>query len=300
MASTAHADTNENKRFPDGFRILQGEREYITYPERSSVRVWPSGEAYYYGGHWHSAVEILLCTKGEIIYETQTRGYHVTEGQILILPPDHYHAMTIPENSYRYLFLFEPDVLNSMRDMPLLSELFTAPIYLSEDPELQKQAAEILLKVADCYQARETMWNMRCNAYFIELFVLICNHQTNMNKTRRSETSTAVDPELMNTVLTYITQNYKEDITLEKVADFTGFSKFYFSRMFNSYTGCSFIDYLNHKRISVADYLLVHTNKPVTEVSTEAGFGSIATFNRVFKSIHGCSPTRFRKIYGDY
>ena len=35
------------------------------------------------------------------------------------------------------------------------------------------------------------------------------------------------------------------------------------------------------------------------DVTLSAGFGSIATFNRVFRESRGCTPSRYREIYGD-
>ena len=35
-------DNASRSRFPDGFRILQGKQEYVTYIDHSSVRVWYS------------------------------------------------------------------------------------------------------------------------------------------------------------------------------------------------------------------------------------------------------------------
>lgn len=300
MARTKDNPDGENKRFPDGFRILQGAQEYITYPMHSSVRIWPSGDAYYYADHWHSAVEILLCTKGEIIYMTDGHVYHVSAGQILILPSECRHAMTIPENSFRYLFLFEPDALINMRDFPEIAGWFREPVYLCDEPDLQKDIAEILMETVGCYDRKEPLWNTECYSCLFRIFVLLGKYFMRDEHSDRLQPGRTTDPELMNSVMTYIDRNYKGDLSLEQVAEFSGFSKYYFSRMFNAYTGCTFVEYLNRKRMSVADYLLINTDKPVSEVAEEAGFGSVATFNRIFKNMHGCSPSRFRSIYGEY
>jgi len=36
---------------------------------------------------------------------------------------------------------------------------------------------------------------------------------------------------------------------------------------------------------------------PVTQVALQCGFNSIATFNRVFREMRGCTPTQYRVIY---
>ena len=42
--------------------------------------------------------------------------------------------------------------------------------------------------------------------------------------------------------------------------------------------------------------LLADMDVPVTEVALRSGFGSIATFNRVFKQYEGVTPTQYRKL----
>ena len=40
MQNKAPAEAMSRSRFPDGFRILKGNQEYVTYIEHSSLRVW--------------------------------------------------------------------------------------------------------------------------------------------------------------------------------------------------------------------------------------------------------------------
>ena len=84
------------------------------------------------------------------------------------------------------------------------------------------------------------------------------------------------------------------------MAGFAGFSRYYFSRSFKKQTGYSFKDYLCQKRLQVAMDLLIRSNTPMREIAIESGFGSVATFNRVFREKKGCTPTQYRAIYGTY
>ena len=101
-------------RFPDGFRIMQGRREYVTYVEHSSVRVWYSDVARYYESHFHSAVEIIVPLKGEVCYNLLDGSYRVQAGEVLIVPPNCSHDLNMGENCSRYLLLFEPTSIFSM------------------------------------------------------------------------------------------------------------------------------------------------------------------------------------------
>ena len=76
----------ENKRYEDGFRVLQGKREFVTYPEDSSFRLWFSDIPWRYDYHLHSAVEIVLTLEGWVDYMVDSQVYRVEKDQILIIP----------------------------------------------------------------------------------------------------------------------------------------------------------------------------------------------------------------------
>ena len=90
-----------------------------------------------------------------------------------------------------------------------------------------------------------------------------------------------------------------DDVTLDSLAAYAGFSRYTLSRMFRQHTGQTFTQYLNRRRVSMAEELLSGTRLPVTQVALQCGFNSIATFNRVFREVKGCTPTQYRVIYGD-
>ena len=75
-----------------------------------------------------------------------------------------------------------------------------------------------------------------------------------------------------------------------------GYSKYHFSRLFSEYTKETFCDYLNLRRIKAAEELLLNDSLSVTEIAMQSGFSSIATFNRLFRSLKGCSPSEYRKL----
>lgn len=286
-------------RFPDGFRIMQGRREYVTYVERSSVRVWYSDVARYYESHFHSAVEIIVPLKGEVCYNLLDGSYRVQAGEVLIVPPNCSHDLNMGENCARYLLLFEPTSIFSMRDMPLIDELLQQPIYLTAASPLTSSVRALLLQAVECYERRAPMWNSMCYAYLMQMYVLI--GQDYLSRSLREEpVEHRVDTEIVDSARLYVEQNYMRDIDLSDVAAFSGFSKYYFSRMFKQQLGISFSEYLRQKRVGVAEERLIHSDQSIQDIAVSAGFGSIATFNRVFKEAKNCTPSRYREIYSDF
>jgi len=299
MENKANAEVMTRSRFPDGFRILKGKQEYVTYIEHSSLRIWYSETPWSFDSHYHSAVEIIVPLKGEVIYKVDESTYRVQSNEVLIVPPNWVHSLEMHEGSARYLLLFEPDSIFGMRDMQLIEKLLKAPIYLTGQSEAQESIRALLLQTVSCYERREFLWNTLCYSYLLQMYARL--GQFNMSREQRQIElkSQLIDPEIVDSARLYIDQNYMRDISLSDVSSFTGFSKCYFSRVFKQQLGMSFSEYLRRKRITMAEELLIHSRQPIQEIAMRAGFGSVATFNRVFRDAKRCTPSRFREIYGD-
>ena len=287
-------------RYEDGFRVMQGKREYVTYPDDSSLRIWYSDIPWRYEAHDHSAVEICLTLEGTVDYIIQDTIYHVRKGEVLIIPPETPHSLNMGEGSSRYLFLFEPDMVFAMRDIKAMIQQFNRTFYLHDGSDAHIRIRETLLKAHAVYDRGEVMWNTACYGYILRIFAVLGQHYLLNTRTRQRETARSVDSEVITAAMGYINTHFREDLTLDDVAAFAGFSRFYISRSFKKQTGYSFKDYLCQKRLQVAMDLLIRSNTPMREVAIESGFGSVATFNRVFREKKGCTPTQYRAIYGAY
>ena len=144
------------------------------------------------------------------------------------------------------------------------------------------------------------MWNTVCYSCILRVYATLGQRYLSGVRLRNADGTRNVDSEVITAAMTYINNHYREDLCLEDVAKFSGFSRYYFSRSFKKQTGYSFKDYLCQKRLQVAMDMLIRTNRPMRDVAMESGFGSVATFNRVFRENKGCTPTQYRAIYGTY
>jgi AraC-like DNA-binding protein/mannose-6-phosphate isomerase-like protein (cupin superfamily) len=287
-------------RYEDGFRVLQGKREYVTYLDDSSIRIWYSDVPWRYENHDHSAVEILLTVEGMVTYMVEDTVYQVRKGEILIVPPDTPHSLYMEEGSSRYLFLFEPDAIMTMRDIKSMAMYFNKPFHLRDGSDAHVRIRELLLRMRDAYEKREIMWNTACYSCILRIYATLGQQYLSGIRPRTEDGVRNMDSEVITAVMTYIDNHYREELSLEDVAQFAGFSRYYFSRSFKRQTGYSFKDYLCQKRLQVAMDLLIRTNRSMRDVAIDSGFGSVATFNRVFREKKGCTPTQYRAIYGTY
>ncbi|OMF28163.1 MULTISPECIES: response regulator [unclassified Paenibacillus] len=96
----------------------------------------------------------------------------------------------------------------------------------------------------------------------------------------------------------YIHCNYRDDLTLTQMAEYTNLSISHFSVQFKRYTGETLISYINRTRVEKAKELLRTTNDKLLFISEKVGFSSQPYFIRVFKSITGMLPNEYRKSWG--
>lgn len=299
MAKKQTARSAGRSRFPDGLRILQGTQEYITYIEHSSIRIWESDVEAHFDEHTHSAIEVILLYQGTAIYQFENEEeYRVGPGEILIIPSGKPHELTERGDVHRYLLLFEPNPLVNLRDMHKINSMMQKPIFLSDHSELHEQVSELLMKVIACYEQREPLWNTQCYSYLMQMYALLGRGYLRASVSTHLGEGRSIDSAIMNSAITYINEHYMDAISLEDVALFAGFSKYYFSRVFKQFSSLSFSEYLTRKRLNVAIDLLVRTNTPVKEIARLSGFGSVATFNRIFRERKNCTPSQYRAIYG--
>ncbi len=95
-------------------------------------------------------------------------------------------------------------------------------------------------------------------------------------------------------VLTYLQENYFQDISLQSVAEQFGVHKVYLARTFKAETGETLNEYLNKIRLEKAKLLLSMTEDTAQDISYTVGFNSTQSFYNVFKKYAGCSPTEYR------
>lgn len=92
----------------------------------------------------------------------------------------------------------------------------------------------------------------------------------------------------------YISAHYKEDISLQSVAEEMNYSDAYFCKIFKQCFDKSFIVYLTEYRISQAKKLLSDVRINVKDVSTDVGYRDSNYFAKVFKRAVGSTPTEYR------
>ena len=291
----------ERDLFASGFRVKQGDHEFVTYPENTSIRIWHSTTPDEYEMHFHSAVEVILPLAGCIRARAGDEDYEVQAGEIMVIPAGCCHGFRMEAGGERELLLYEPNGAFTLKEFSAFRQLMVKPIYLTLDYPCRERVREKFFEIINIHRSGTLLRNMHNYALLLEIYAILGeNYLTSsasaaeLNALQRQMSG----EDSFNRALDFLNKNYMDDVSLDSLAAYAGFSRYTLSRMFRQHTGYTFTQYLSNRRVDMAMELLAGTRMPVTQVALQCGFNSIATFNRVFREVRGCTPTQYRVIYG--
>ncbi|MFJ7727925.1 AraC family transcriptional regulator [Neobacillus sp. NPDC097160] len=97
-------------------------------------------------------------------------------------------------------------------------------------------------------------------------------------------------------IASWINLHFAEKISLDRISSELNLSKYYISHVFKEVTGFTVMEYVMGCRLNQVKFLLeVEPNLSLAEVSSAAGFESVAHFSRFFKEKVGVTPSHYRK-----
>lgn len=106
------------------------------------------------------------------------------------------------------------------------------------------------------------------------------------------------DDKIVKKIISYIEAHLDDDISLESIADSLHYSKFYLARTFSEQTESTIGKYIQRRRLALAAWKLVETNKPIVEIAYEAHYNSQQAFTLAFRRLYLCTPQVYRRRGG--
>ncbi len=92
----------------------------------------------------------------------------------------------------------------------------------------------------------------------------------------------------------FIQEHLDDDLPLERLARVAHFSPYHFHRIFKAIVGEGVHEHVRRLRLETAARLLCATDRPITQVAFDAGYGTHEAFTRAFRQVFGVSPSEFR------
>lgn len=261
--------------------------------------------------HWHKEIEMIYVTKGLVNIGYDNQLFQVQEGEVFIFGSGESHYFLASPGSTRIVYQFDLAVFQITNVNQFNQKKITSLFEQAENfsrfwgKELEDEMRSILEKLFEEVQQKETGYEYAIMRFLYQLLMLYYRDIPQKSKTLKEgnfveSTHQKQTLERLNDVFIYIENHFQDVITLDDIANYIGFSPYYFSRFFKKNTGQNFSQFLTEYRLNQAKYILSHENIPMIEVAERSGFNSVKTFHHVFKEHMGISPLKYHKtIYGN-
>lgn len=97
----------------------------------------------------------------------------------------------------------------------------------------------------------------------------------------------------------FIEDHIKEDITIEEIANQSGYSLYHFCRVFSLCKGISVMEYMRGRRLALATTELLN-NRKIIDIAFDYGFETPSGFAKAFRKAYGYSPTQYMMRLAQY
>jgi AraC-like DNA-binding protein len=253
--------------------------------------------------HCHEELEVVYADCGHCRYTVSGKDIDLRFGDILVMMPWVLHSfqLTDPKDYFiasTYLISLNMvntsavDICSSRYFSPMLDGSCSDYCVISMENEHHHEFKEIVDGMFHVYLDHVDFFEIKLKSLISDLLYRLLAYGLIEMYDKPIEGS---DVRTVRRVVDYISENYRETITLGKLADLVSMSETGLSRLFRSITGLSCIDYVIEYRMSKAMSMVRFTDKPIIEIAYEVGFNNISYFNRTFKKHFHQTPSQCRK-----
>lgn len=245
----------------------------------------------YIASHWHNSLEIIFPIFGTVKINDNGNIVNVSDPDFYIINSRHVHSFHMGEGKETYLggcLRIDYEFLKGLTKK--IEEIEFVQI---ESKQVMSYCRKLLFEMF-----RENEKNLPFkNVYVESQLLLLLYHLFKYIKVGKPYLlSEDKQNKRIADIVKYIEDNYKEDLSIEMIANHFGLSSGYLTKQFKDRLGKAPKEYLLSYRLKMAERDLIESDDAIIDIAWNHGFASINSFYSQFKKKYGVSPARYRKL----
>lgn len=268
---------------------------YVTY---GTLSYYPDYSAV---SHWHKDLEFIIVKKGRMTYNVNGELIELTKDNgIMVNSRQLHYGFSAEHNECEYIcILLSPELLQGnewfyRNYIEYITENSNCP-YLCLDRSNWTES--ILNAIEKLYHSFVTA-HAKSLPYFesMEAFILIMKIlYENLDFQIPQGTTDSSELTSLRSMMTYIEDHYMEHMTLADIAFSGACCKSRCSLLFKKYLRDTPITYTTKLRLRKSLSALLNSDKSITVIAYEYGFGGASYYCETFKKYYGCSPLMYKR-----
>ena len=251
--------------------------------------------------HWHEEMEFIVVKKGRGLVTLDRESRLLEAGQAVIVLPGQLHGIRqYQQERMEYeniIFRLEmllpkegdvcgPKFLEPYRDGKLLY-----PAWIDGSALYHEEMLECIRKMDELSEQRPRGYPLAVKGWLFQFFFLMFSRV----EPTLAEEGREKSLDKMKRILRRIEVDYGKPLSIEEMAEFSGFSESHFMKFFKNHMGVPFVSYLNDYRLTMAARALAEGQEDVLTIAMDAGFPNVSYFNRLFRRQYQMTPGELRR-----
>lgn len=216
-----------------------------------------------------------------------TQTFSIKSGQGFMLFPGQICTYVADQNlPWEYTWV-EFDGLRARETVEVAGLSKDHPVYRASSKDLRQLMMQEMLYIAE--NPEESPLHLIGHLY------LFLDYFTRSATSARARRTDRIRDFYIKEALSFIEQNFQNNISVEDIASFCGLNRSYFGKIFHDTIGKAPQEFLMNYRMAKATELLKLTKLSIADVGNAVGYPNQLHFSRAFKHIYGISPREWRK-----
>ncbi|WP_400243670.1 AraC family transcriptional regulator [Niallia sp. JL1B1071] len=252
------------------------------------------------GTHQHSSCEIMYVTTGSCEITVNNQKLLLKEKEFIFLDSFIPHTLLVNQQCtlLNIEFLVGTDIndfdleplKNASESYQEISSIKPVFIVSNDSRSLGYAIKDLINLMTTAHSNTSSEFTFLTNILFqrmiLELFHALATEKS------------AKGMHYINKAIAFIQHNLEDDLSVPKIAGEVGINKSYLHKLFKDYTSYSIGEFISKKRLERACFLLINSNKSITEIAFQTGFNSRQYFSNTFEKNFSMSPRNYRKLHG--
>ncbi len=288
--SVFNADFSETVAYNNPLFPAYGSYDFLsTYPDYSGI------------SHWHKDLEFIVVKKGTLTYNVNGKLTEMTEGNGIMVNSRQLHYGFSPEHRECEFIciILSPELMqgNNWFYQNCIEGITENPayayLYLCRDD----WTAPVLEKLERMYDSigASSQKGLACFHVMEDFIAIMEILYENLDIENRIQVAESSELSCLRTMITYIEDHYMEHMTLADIALSGACCKSKCSLLFKKYLRDTPITYTTKLRLRKSLGALVSSDKNISDIAYEYGFGGASYYCETFKRYYGVSPLSYKK-----
>ena len=246
--------------------------------------------------HFHEFDKLVLLISGAVDYTVEGSSYALRPWDVLLVRHHAIHRAVIDQSvPYERVILYLDHgyferLMPEAGLMRCFDEADANRSYLfSPTPEQRRELEAVIADYERSARDRRFGAEAMCETLILQLLI----HVSRMATAAPDRTGAAGDIKIRQTI-DYIDGHFREELSVERLAERVYLSRYHFMRLFKQQTGSTVHSYIRQQRLLYAARL-IREGVPAAKAALESGFGDYSSFHRAFRDSFGISPGSLRK-----